>query len=60
MRTITRKSLWIVTGLLLTGTSLMAQTSAPSIQARDILNKGVAAFRNGDYDSAIELFKQAV
>jgi TonB family protein len=49
-----------VTGLLITGLFVMAQTLGPSIQARDTLNKGVAAFRNGDYQSAIELFKQAV
>src|ERR1700722_18706413 len=29
------------------------------LKARDLLNKGVAAFRNGQYDAAIEDFKQA-
>jgi TonB family protein len=51
---------WIVIGLLATGLSMTAQAQEPSIQARDTLNKGVAAFRNGDYPSAIELFKHAV
>ncbi|HEY2381326.1 MAG TPA: TonB family protein [Terriglobia bacterium] len=60
MRTVTRICFWIVTGLPVTGMSLMAQTIPPSIQARDILNQGVAAFRNTHYESAIELFKQAV
>jgi tetratricopeptide (TPR) repeat protein len=49
-----------VTGLLVTGLSIMGQPQGPSIQARDTLNKGVSAFRNGDYQSAIVLFKQAV
>src|SRR6202051_4914193 len=29
------------------------------LKARDLLNKGVASFRNGQYDAAIEDFKQA-
>ncbi|HKW61353.1 MAG TPA: tetratricopeptide repeat protein [Candidatus Acidoferrum sp.] len=29
------------------------------LKARDDLNKGVAAFKNGQYDTAIEFFKQA-
>jgi tetratricopeptide (TPR) repeat protein len=29
------------------------------LKARDLLNKGVAAFKNGQYDTAIEDFKQA-
>jgi tetratricopeptide (TPR) repeat protein len=29
------------------------------LKARDLLNKGVAAFKNGQYDAAIEDFKQA-
>lgn len=29
------------------------------LKARDLLNKGVAAFKNGQYDSAIEDFKEA-
>jgi TonB family protein len=51
---------WFMIGLLATGLSMTAQAQETSIQARDTLNQGVAAFRNGDYQSAIELFKQAV
>src|SRR5712691_13129416 len=29
------------------------------LKARDLINKGVAAFKNGQYDTAIEDFKQA-
>ena len=29
------------------------------LKARDLLNKGVAAFKNGKYDDSIEDFKQA-
>jgi len=29
------------------------------LRARDLLNKGVAAFKGGQYDTAIEDFKQA-
>ena len=29
------------------------------LKARDLLNKGVAAFKNGQYDAAVENFKQA-
>lgn len=29
------------------------------LKARDLLNKGVAAFKNGQYDQAVEEFKQA-
>src|SRR5262249_56538241 len=49
----------IIAGLLLTGLSINAQTREPSTQARDTLNRGVSAFRNADYESAIALFKQA-
>src|SRR5579863_2644666 len=29
------------------------------LKARDLLNKGVAAFKNGQYDASVEDFKQA-
>ena len=29
------------------------------LKARDLLNKGVGAFKNGQYDAAIEFFKQS-
>ena len=39
---------------------LVAATSGCSkLQARDKLNKGVAAFKNAQYDTAIEFFKQS-
>lgn len=60
MQTVARCCLWIVMGLLVTGISLAAQENPASIQARDTLNRGVSAFRNGDYATAIDLFKQAV
>jgi tetratricopeptide (TPR) repeat protein len=60
MKSVIRKCLWIIAGLLVSRLSLSAQTSPTAVQARDTLNPGVAAFRNGDYESAIELFKQAL
>jgi tetratricopeptide (TPR) repeat protein len=50
----------IIAGLLLTGLSITAQTREPLTQARDTLNRGVSAFRTGDYEAAMALFKQAV
>jgi len=39
---------------------LVAGTSGCNkLKARDLLNKGVGAFKNGQYDNAIEFFKQA-
>jgi tetratricopeptide (TPR) repeat protein len=40
--------------ILVTGVS-----GCNKLKARDLLNKGVAAFKNGQYDAAIEDFKQA-
>jgi tetratricopeptide (TPR) repeat protein len=60
MKTIAAATSWIITGLLLTGLSISAQTREPLTQARDTLNRGVSAYRNADYESAIALFKQAV
>src|SRR5512137_1682811 len=34
-------------------------TGCAKLKARDLLNKGVAAFKNGQYDAAIESFKEA-
>jgi tetratricopeptide (TPR) repeat protein len=34
-------------------------TGCNKLKARDLLNKGVASFKNGQYDTAIEDFKQA-
>ena len=36
-----------------------AASGCSKLKARDLLNKGVAAFKNGQYDAAIENFKQA-
>lgn len=38
----------------------LALTSCAKLQARDNLNKGVRAFRDAHYDSAIEYFKEAI
>jgi tetratricopeptide (TPR) repeat protein len=38
---------------------VMAGAGCNKLKARDLLNQGVAAFKNGQYDQAIELFKKA-
>jgi tetratricopeptide (TPR) repeat protein len=47
--------------LLILGVAVLAIASAGcnKLRARDELNKGVAAFKGGQFDSAIEHFKQA-
>jgi tetratricopeptide (TPR) repeat protein len=60
MKSFTATTSCILAGFLLAGLSITAQTREPLTQARDTLNKGVAAFRNADYESAIAFFKQAV
>jgi tetratricopeptide (TPR) repeat protein len=45
---------WAALLLLVVGVS-----GCNKLKARDLLNKGVAAFKNGQYDTAIEDFKQA-
>jgi tetratricopeptide (TPR) repeat protein len=37
----------------------LSATGCDKLKARDLLNKGVASFRNGKYDDSIEDFKQA-
>jgi tetratricopeptide (TPR) repeat protein len=37
----------------------LAASGCSKLKARDLLNKGVAAFKNGQSDAAIEDFKQA-
>src|ERR1700747_3837681 len=37
----------------------VAVSGCSKLKARDLLNKGVAAFKNGQYDAAIENFKGA-
>src|ERR1700720_1873503 len=36
-----------------------AGSGCNKLKARDLLNKGVGAFKNGQYDAAVEDFKQA-
>lgn len=38
---------------------VVASSGCNKLKARDLLNKGVASFKNGQYDIAIENFKQA-
>ncbi len=48
-----------VLGLLAVVAVLFGAAGCNKLKARDLLNKGVAAFKNGQYDSSIEDFKQA-
>ena len=48
-----------VLGLVAVAATLFGATGCNKLKARDLLNKGVAAFRNGQYDASIEDFKQA-
>jgi len=38
---------------------VVGSSGCNKLKARDLLNKGVGAFKNGQYDNAIEFFKQA-
>src|SRR5260370_6929678 len=38
---------------------VFAASGCSKLKARDLLNKGVTAFKNGQSDAAIEYFKQA-
>jgi tetratricopeptide (TPR) repeat protein len=46
-------------GLAVVLLTLVGVAGCNKLKARDLLNKGVAAFKNGQYDSSIEDFKQA-
>jgi tetratricopeptide (TPR) repeat protein len=46
-------------GLLVVLAVVFGATGCAKLKARDLLNKGVAAFQNGKYDESIEDFKQA-
>jgi tetratricopeptide (TPR) repeat protein len=46
-------------GLAVVVFTLVGVAGCNKLKARDLLNKGVAAFKNGQYDSSIEDFKQA-
>lgn len=48
-----------VLGLVAVAVTLLGAAGCNKLKARDLLNKGVAAFKNGQYDSSIEDFKQA-
>jgi tetratricopeptide (TPR) repeat protein len=51
----------VITGALLLAASFQtSQLPDASTRARDALNKGVSAFRNGEYESAVAFFTQAV
>lgn len=45
--------------LVLAGALVIGLGGCKMLQARDKLNQGVQAFKNGKYDDAIELFKKA-
>jgi tetratricopeptide (TPR) repeat protein len=48
-----------VFGLAVVLATMFGLAGCNKLKARDLLNKGVAAFKNGQYDSSIEDFKQA-
>lgn len=48
-----------VFGLAVVVLTLLGVAGCNKLRARDLLNKGVAAFKNGQYDTSIEDFKQA-
>src|SRR5207245_6298780 len=48
-----------VFGFVAVVVTLFGAAGCNKLRARDLLNKGVAAFKNGQYDSSIEDFKQA-
>ena len=54
-----RSRLCRATGLLVLLAIVFGAAGCNKLKARDLLNKGVAAFSNGQYDASIEAFKQA-
>jgi tetratricopeptide (TPR) repeat protein len=54
-----RKSISAAWLVLATVTALAGAAGCDKLKARDLLNRGVAAYRNGQYDVAVEDFKQA-
>jgi tetratricopeptide (TPR) repeat protein len=48
-----------ILALLAFGLVLLSATGCDKLRARDQLNKGVAAYRNGKYEEAIDHFQQA-
>jgi tetratricopeptide (TPR) repeat protein len=58
-KTRTHSSAVKVFGLAVVALTVFAATGCNKLKARDLLNKGVAAFKNQQYDASIEDFKQA-
>jgi len=48
-----------IVGLVAVLATLFGAAGCNKLKARDLLNKGVASFKNGQYDASIEDFKQA-
>jgi len=46
-------------GLVAVAATMFGAAGCNKLKARDLLNKGVASFKNGQYDTSIEDFKQA-
>jgi len=55
LRTIARRAAGLAALLIL----VFAATGCNKLKARDLLNKGVTSFKNGQSDAAIEFFKEA-
>src|SRR3982074_3219816 len=55
LRTIARRVAALAALLVL----VFAASGCSKLKARDLLNKGVTSFKNGQSDAAIEYFKQA-
>ncbi len=50
----------LIAAALAVGAALLAGTGCQKLKARDNLNKGVQAYRNANYQEAVERFKTAV
>jgi tetratricopeptide (TPR) repeat protein len=58
-RVCSRKNISAAWLMLAVAAALAGAGGCDKLKARDLLNKGVAAYRNGQYDEAVEDFKQA-
>jgi tetratricopeptide (TPR) repeat protein len=58
-RVCSRKSISAAWLVLAIATALAGAAGCDKLKARDLLNKGVSAYRNQQYDQAVEDFKQA-
>lgn len=54
-----RNTLWKLAASLALLATLLGASGCNKLKARDLLNKGVASFKNGKYDESVENFKQA-